>query len=68
LERHITLDRAMYGSDQACSVEPDGFRALTGAIRKIEKAMGNGSIEYNKKEVPVAEKLRAHIQWEASIK
>jgi N-acetylneuraminate synthase len=68
LERHITLDRAMYGSDQACSVESTGFRALTGAIRKIEKAMGDGSIGYNEKEVPIAEKLRAHIPWESSVK
>ena len=68
LERHITLDRAMYGSDQACSIEPTGFRALTGAIRKIEKGMGDGSIRYLEKEVPIAEKLRAHIQWESNIK
>jgi len=39
LERHITLNRAMYGSDQAVSVEPAGFRMLVGAVRKIEKAM-----------------------------
>ena len=38
LERHITLDRSMYGSDQAASVEPGGFRQLVGAIRKIEIA------------------------------
>ena len=37
LERHITIDRAMYGSDQAASVEPTGFRYLVGAVRKIEK-------------------------------
>jgi N-acetylneuraminate synthase len=43
LERHITLDRAMYGSDQAASVEPAGFRQLIGAVRKIEKAMGDGN-------------------------
>jgi len=47
LERHITLDRAMYGSDQAASVEPMGFKALVGAVRKIEKAMGNGKIDMN---------------------
>ena len=40
LERHITLDRAMYGSDQAASVETAGFIQLVGAVRKIEKAMG----------------------------
>jgi len=42
LERHITLDRAMYGSDQSASVEPAGFKQLIGAIRKIELAMGDG--------------------------
>jgi N-acetylneuraminate synthase len=62
LERHITLNRAMYGSDQAASVEPAGFRTLIGAVRKIEKAMGNGSIEYNEKEIPIAKKLRGHIR------
>lgn len=64
LERHITLDRAMYGSDQAASVEPAGFRMLVGAIRKIEKAMGNGRIDViNAKEIPIAKKLRAHIPF-----
>lgn len=61
LERHITLSRAMYGSDQAASVEPNGFRQLVGAVRKIELAMGNGKIEIFEKEVPIAQKLRAHI-------
>jgi len=65
LERHITLDRAMYGSDQAASVQADGFRQLVTAIRKIEKAMGNGNIAMNHKEVPIAKKLRAHIPFES---
>jgi N-acetylneuraminate synthase len=65
LERHITLDRAMYGSDQAASVEPAGFRHLVGAVRKIEKAMGNGNKTINYKEVSVARKLRAHIPFES---
>lgn len=65
LERHITLDRAMYGSDQAASVEPAGFRQLIGAIRKIEKAMGDGKIGMNDKEVTIAKKLRAHIPFES---
>jgi N-acetylneuraminate synthase len=63
LERHITLDRAMYGSDQAASVEPAGLRMLVGAARKIEKAIGDGKIGAQAKEVPIAKKLRAHIQW-----
>ena len=65
LERHITLDRAMYGSDQAASVEPVGFRQLVGAVRKIEQAMGNGKIDINQKEIPIANKLRAHIPFES---
>ncbi len=65
LERHITLDRAMYGSDQAASVEPMGFLQLVGAVRKIEKAMGNGNMTINHKEIPIAKKLRAHIPFES---
>ena len=65
LERHITLDRAMYGSDQAASVETAGFIQLVGAVRKIEKAMGDGNIAMNQKEVPIAKKLRAHIPFES---
>jgi len=64
-ERHITLDRAMYGSDQAASVEPNGLRQLIGAVRKIEKAMGNGNVAMNPKEIPIAKKLRAHIPFES---
>jgi N-acetylneuraminate synthase len=65
LERHITLDRAMYGSDQASSIEPMGFRTLVGAIRKIEKAMGDGVKKINEKEVTISQKLREHIPWES---
>lgn len=61
LERHITLDRAMYGSDQSASVEPPGFRMLVGAVRKIKKAMGDGQLEMNPKEQSISAKLRAHI-------
>lgn len=67
LERHITLDRAMYGSDQATSVELVGLRALVGAVHKIEKAIGDGKIDIQPKEVPIARKLRAHIPWSESI-
>ena len=66
LERHITLDRAMYGSDQAASIEPIGFMQLVGAVRKIDSAMGDGVIKIKENEVPIAEKLRAHIPWESS--
>jgi N-acetylneuraminate synthase len=63
LERHITLDRAMYGSDQAASVEPSGLRNLVGAIRKIEKAMGDGIKNVLDKEQSIAIKLRQHLSF-----
>ena len=65
LERHITLDRAMYGSDQASSVEPMGLIQLVGAVRKIEKAMGDGHVTMNQKEISATKKLRAHIPFES---
>ena len=61
LERHITLDRSMYGSDQSASVEPNGLKTLVGAVRKIEKAMGDGVKRIIDAEVPIAKKLREHI-------
>lgn len=61
LERHITLDRTMYGSDQAASLEPSGLRMLVGAVRKIEQAMGDGIIGVIEKEIPISKKLRGHI-------
>ena len=66
LERHITLNRAMYGSDQAASVEPSGLRNLVGAVRKIGNAMGDGTIGMNCKEMAIAGKLRAHIPFETN--
>jgi len=66
LERHITLDRAMYGSDQSASIEPNGLRMLVGAVRKIEKAIGDGVKKIIADEVPIAEKLRAHINFESN--
>ena len=64
LERHITLDRAMYGSDQAASIEPNGLRQLIGAVRKIELALGDGKKRIIDDEIPIAEKLRSHIKFE----
>jgi len=61
LERHITLDRAMYGSDQSASVEPPGFRQLVGAVRKIEMAMGDGIKKTIEAEAPIAANLRQHL-------
>lgn len=61
LERHITLDRAMYGSDQAASVEPMGLMQLVGAVRKIQNALGDGVKRTLPAEEKVAAKLREHI-------
>jgi len=58
IERHITLDRAMWGSDQAASVEPHGFARLVRDIRAIETAMGNGVKQVYESEVPIMNKLR----------
>ena len=63
LERHITLDRSMYGSDQSASVEPVGFRQLVGAVRKIELAMGDGIKKIIEAEAPIAANLRQHLDW-----
>jgi len=63
LERHITLDRSMYGSDQSASIEPSGFKQLVGALRKIEKAMGDGVKKTIEAETPIAENLRQHLDW-----
>lgn len=61
LERHITLDRSMYGSDQSASVSADGFRLLIGGVRKIEKALGDGVKRIIDDEIPIAKKLRGHF-------
>lgn len=58
VERHITLDRAMWGSDQAASVEPHGFRTLVKYIRVTEEAMGDGKKRVYDSELPSREKLR----------
>ena len=67
LERHITLDRSMYGSDQSASVEPAGFRQLVGAIRKIELAMGDGVKKTIEAEALIAANLRQHLDWKNKL-
>jgi N-acetylneuraminate synthase len=63
LERHLTLDRTMYGSDQAASITPIGFKNLIDNVRVLEKALtGNKDKTILDEEKPVAEKLRAHIK------
>ena len=58
IERHLTLDRAMWGSDQAASVEPHGFARLVRDIRSVEQALGDGVKRLHPDEIPVMEKLR----------
>ena len=58
IERHITLDRAMWGSDQAASVEPQGFARLVKDVRAVEAAAGDGIKRVFESELPVLKKLR----------
>lgn len=58
IERHITLDRAMWGSDQAASVEWQGFWRLVKDVRALEKAMGDGVKRVYPSEIPIIKKLR----------
>lgn len=58
VERHITLDRAMWGSDQAASVEPQGIARLVKDIRAVEAALGDGVKRIYDSEIPILEKLR----------
>ncbi len=58
VERHITLDRAMWGSDQAASVEPQGFERLVKYIRVTEKSLGDGVKRVYDSELPSMKRLR----------
>ena len=58
VERHITLDRAMWGSDQSASVEPQGFARMTRDIRTVESALGDGVKKVYDSEIPIRSKLR----------
>lgn len=58
VERHITLDRAMWGSDQAASVEPQGLERLVRDIRVVEKAIGDGVKKVYDSELPIIKRLR----------
>ena len=63
LERHITLDRASYGSDQAASLEPRGMQLLIKTIKSMQLAYGRNMIgEILENEIPIAKKLREHIK------
>jgi N-acetylneuraminate synthase len=58
LERHITLDRAMWGTDQAASVEPQGLARLVKDVRAVEVALGDGVKRLYKSEIPAMQRLR----------
>jgi len=58
IERHITLDRAMWGSDQAASLEPNGIGRLVSYIRIVEQSMGDGVKRVVEREQPIIQKLR----------
>ncbi|TCD48464.1 N-acetylneuraminate synthase family protein [Chlorobium sp. N1] len=58
IERHVTLDRAMWGSDQAASVEMGGLERLVSNTREIEKAMGDGIKRVYEGEAAARRKLR----------
>lgn len=58
IERHVTLDRCMWGSDHAASLEPEGMRRLVRDIRIIEKAMGCGTKTVYPEELDMARRLR----------
>ena len=58
IERHITLDRAMYGSDQAASLEESGFKILVDMVRLFKVCYGKERNGIYPEEVPIAKKLR----------
>jgi len=62
IEFHITLDRAMPGSDQASSIEPEGVFKLSKYIRGIEQAMGDGVKKIYDSEIPIMKKLRKQYE------
>uniref|UniRef100_A0A6M3IFL6 Putative N-acetylneuraminate synthase n=1 Tax=viral metagenome TaxID=1070528 RepID=A0A6M3IFL6_9ZZZZ len=58
IERHITLDRSIYGSDQSASIEPGGFRRMIEGCREVSRAMGTGKKLFNGEEKVNADKMR----------
>ena len=58
VERHITTDRAMWGSDHAASLEPSGFTRLCRDIRLVESALGDGQKKVIEREKPMITRLR----------
>jgi len=58
VEVHITMDRRMYGSDQASSIEPQGLRKLVKQIEEIELGLGEPNKVVQESEIPIITKLR----------
>ena len=58
IERHITLDRTMYGSDQAASLEPPGLKRMIKDVRSVDSVLGDGEKRVWDSEIPVKKKLR----------
>lgn len=58
VERHITVDRTLWGSDQAASLEPEGLRRMVRDIREVKKVLGDGIKVVYDSEIPVKNKLR----------
>ena len=65
IERHITLDRTMYGTDQAASLEFVGMKNMTQLIDKMLLSLGKNKIgKIFKEEIPISQKLRSHLKNE----
>ena len=62
LERHITLDRAMYGSDQAASIEHGVLKNFVDSVKAVKKILGNGEKKVIDSEIPIRKKLRLNIR------
>ena len=58
IERHITLDRTMYGSDQSASLEPEGLIRMVRDVRMLDKIQGDGKKRIMNSELPAKKKLR----------
>lgn len=62
IERHITLDRAMYGSDQAASIESSSLDSFVKAVRAIPSILGNGKKILSEEEIKTRNKLRINVK------
>jgi N-acetylneuraminate synthase len=62
IERHITLDRVMYGSDQSASISYEVLKNFTESVRLVQKILGDGEKKVTEKEIPIRKKLRIDIK------